>query len=52
MARIFGDDGITVDDTETLVYDYIDNVNTDLDKDKIKRDMSDLMTEAQTMEVV
>jgi|TARA_B110000908_G_C10267733_1_gene466230 hypothetical protein len=46
------DDTISVDDTETLVYDYIDNVNTDLDKDRIKQEMSSLMIEAQTLEVV
>lgn len=46
------DDNIIVDDTQTLVYNYIDNVNTDLDKDRIKAEISALMTEAQTMEVV
>lgn len=46
------DDNIKVDDTQTLVYNYIDNVNTDLDKDRIKNEISALMTEAQTMEVV
>jgi DNA repair exonuclease SbcCD nuclease subunit len=46
------DDNISVDDTQTLVYDYIDNVNTDLDKGRIKNEISALMTEAQTMEVV
>jgi hypothetical protein len=46
------DDAVSVEDTETLVYDYIDAVNTDLDKDRIKREISSLMTEAQTMEIV
>lgn len=46
------DENINVDDTETLVYDYIDNVVTDLDKDRIKREVSHLMKEAQNMEVV
>lgn len=46
------DDNINVDDTETLVYDYIDNVNTDLDKDRIKKEVSHLMKEAQSMEIV
>ena len=45
-------DTVSVDDTETLVYDYIDNVNTDLDKDRIKKEISALMIEAQQMEVV
>lgn len=46
------DDNISVDDTETLVYDYIDNVNTDLDKGRIKKELSHLMKEAQSMEIV
>ena len=46
------DDDISLDDTETIVYNYIDAVNTDLDKDRIKREVSELMTEAQTMEIV
>jgi hypothetical protein len=45
-------DNLSVDDTETLVYDYIDNVQTDLDKDRIKQEMSALMVEAQSMEIV
>lgn len=46
------DENISLDDTETIVYNYIDAVNTDLDKDRIKREVSELMTEAQTMEIV
>ena len=45
-------DELGVEDTETLVYDYIDNVNTDLDKNRIKQEISALMTEAQQMEIV
>jgi len=45
-------DKLNVDDTETLVYDYIDNVQTDLDKNRIKQEMSSLMIEAQSMEIV
>jgi DNA repair exonuclease SbcCD nuclease subunit len=52
LGENVGDDNISVDDTQTLVYNYIDNVNTDLDKDRIKKEISALMTEAQTMEVV
>ena len=47
-----GDDNINVDDTETLVYDYVDNVTTDLDKGRIKKEISHLMKEAQSMEIV
>lgn len=46
------DENISVDDTETLVYDYIDAVSTDLDKSRIKEEVSHLMKEAQTMEIV
>lgn len=46
------DDNIKVDDTQTLVYNYIDNVSTDLDRDRIKTEITALMTEAQTMEVM
>jgi len=45
------DDGISLEDTSTLLNTYIDNVDTDLDKDLIKNRMHDLMLEAQTMEV-
>ena len=47
-----GDDNINVDDTETLVYDYVDNVTTDLDKGRIKKEISHLMKEAQSMEII
>ena len=52
LGENVGDDNISVDDTETLVYDYIDNVTTDLDKDRIKKEISVLMTEAQSMEII
>jgi len=47
------DDGnISVEDTSDLLYTYIDAVDTDLDKDRIKKQMSELMIEAQTLEIV
>lgn len=46
------DEGVSVEDTETLVYDYIDAVDTDLSKERIKKEISNLMTEAQSMEIV
>ena len=46
------DEGVSVEDTETLVYGYIDAVQTDLDKTRIKSELSDLMKEAQTLEIV
>ena len=42
---------INVDDTQTLVYNYIDEVDTDLDKDRIKGFVSELMVEAQSVNV-
>ena len=45
------DEAIEFDDTPTLVDSYIDGVETDLDKDKIKVQMRELMTEAQALEV-
>jgi len=46
------DENISVEDTQTLVFNYIDAVNTDLDRDRIKKEVSDLMKEAQSMEIV
>ena len=46
-----GDDGLEVEDTATLLGQYVDNVETVLDKERIKLQMHDLMIEAQTLEV-
>lgn len=45
------DDNLTVDDTETLIYNYIEEIDTELDKNKIKNTVSDLMVEAQSVEI-
>ena len=45
-------DKITIDDTSELLYNYVDAVDTTLDKNRIKNEMLELMTEAQVMEVV
>jgi len=45
------DADLQVDDTETLIYNYIQEVDTDLDKDRIKHLVSDLMIEAQSVEI-
>ena len=45
------DEEISVEDTNDLLYTYIDAVETDLDKSIIKMKMRDLMTEAQSMEI-
>lgn len=45
------DDKVSVEDTETLLYTYIDAVDTHLDKNRIKKDINELMIEAQTLEI-
>jgi DNA repair exonuclease SbcCD nuclease subunit len=45
------DDGITVEDTPSLLDSYVDAVETDLDKDKMKVLMRTLYTEAANMEI-
>lgn len=45
------DDDLKVDDTETLIYNYIQEVDTDLDKDRITGVVSELMIEAQSVEI-
>ena len=44
------DEKINFDDTQEIVDSYIDAVDTDLDKDKIKIQVRELMTEAQALE--
>lgn len=45
------DPEVPIDDTPKLVDSYIDGVDTDLDKDRIKIQMRELMTEAQALEI-
>ena len=45
------DDGISVEDTTELLDSYVDAVDTDLDKDKIKGLMRGLYVEAQNLEI-
>ena len=40
-----------IDDTTELVHKYIDMVDTDLDKNRIKSEISELMLEAQNLEI-
>jgi|TARA_X000001036_G_scaffold150368_2_gene142775 DNA repair exonuclease SbcCD nuclease subunit len=51
VGQNIADEGLEVDDTPKLMDDYINNVDTDLDKDKLKINMRDLMTEAQSLEI-
>ena len=46
------DEGISVEDTTELLDSYVEAVETDLDKDKIKSLMRGLYVEAQNMELV
>ena len=45
------DSGVYVEDTSTLLNNYIDAVDTDLDKDVIKNEIYDLLKQAQTLEI-
>lgn len=46
------DDGeVLLEDTTTLLNSYVDAVDTELDRDKIKGQMNDLLKEAQTLEI-
>lgn len=46
------DEEVSVEDTGELLDSYIDAVDTDLDKDRIKKDMRNLLTQAQALEIV
>lgn len=46
------DESVSLEDTTTLLDTYVDAVETDLDKSKIKTQMRDLMTEAQALDFV
>ena len=45
------DENMNFEDTAEIVDSYIDAVDTDLDKNKIKVEMRQLMTEAQALEI-
>ena len=45
------DENMSFEDTAEIVDTYIDAVDTDLDKNKIKVEMRQLMTEAQALEI-
>jgi len=42
---------VSVEDTTVLLDSYVDAVDTELDKDRIKKEMHELMTEAQALEI-
>ena len=45
------DENISLEDTSSLMNSYVDTVETELDKDRIKKDMNNLMIEAQSLEI-
>lgn len=51
LGENVSDDEISVEDTPSLLDSYIDAVDTDLDKNKIKKEMRTLLTRAQSMEI-
>ena len=46
------DEGIEIEDTTSLLSAYVENVETALDKERIKNEVLDLMTEAQSQDIV
>ena len=51
MGANVDDEDMNFEDTTEIVDSYIEAVDTDLDKDKIKIQMRELMTEAQALEI-
>ena len=51
MGENVEDESISFDDTQDIVDTYIDAVETELDKNRIKNQVRELMTEAQSLEV-
>ena len=51
MGANVEDEDMNFEDTTEIVDSYIEAVDTDLDKDKIKVQMRELMTEAQALEI-
>ena len=45
------DEGLEVEDTPELLKGYVDNVETILDKERLKKELLDLMLEAETVEL-
>ena len=45
------DESVSVEDTETLLRSYIDAVETELDRERIKSEVNMLMVEAQTLTI-
>jgi DNA repair exonuclease SbcCD nuclease subunit len=52
LGNSIDDDNISLVDTPTLLNSYVDAIETELDKDRIKSRLHDLYLEAQTMDAV
>jgi DNA repair exonuclease SbcCD nuclease subunit len=50
LSENVADEGIEITDTVTLLNTYVDAVETDLDRDRIKRKLQELYVEAQTLD--
>ena len=46
------DEAISLEDTTELLDSYVDAVDTELDKDRLKSNMRNLLSEAQALEIV
>lgn len=51
IGESIADSDVDVQDTETLLSSYVDAVDTELEKGRIKKEIMDLLTESQTMEI-
>lgn len=51
MGENVEDESISLEETSELLDSYVDAVDTDLDKDKLKLNMRNLLAEAQALEV-
>ena len=45
------DSGLDFEDTSELLRQYVDNVETVLDKERLKKELVELMLEAETIEI-
>ena len=52
LGENVADSEISIEDTTTLLDSYVDAVDTDLDKDRIKTMMRGLYVEAQNQEII
>jgi hypothetical protein len=51
MGENVEDEAVSVEDTTELLDSYVDAVDTDLDKDRLKLNMRGLLAEAQALEI-